>query len=425
MNPTRITALPNGFRVATTPLHGSRAAALGLWIRVGGRHEEKRQNGISHFLEHLVFKGTRRRSLQELREAIEGRGGAMNAFTAEEVTCYTAKVPSQRAIETLDVLLDMALNAALKPSDVEKERAVIGEEIKMVEDQPAQQTDESLRKLLWPDHPMGRPLTGTPASLAALGRADLAAFRDRRYTPDAMTLSASGDVNHGAILRFCRKATRRFRPALAPRPEPAPVGPSRPLFSLVPKKTEQAQIAVAVHALPFGHPEQYTLSILNLILGGNMSSRLFHVIREEKALAYDISSSVERHSDTGAWIIDAGVDPGKASKALASLLAQCKRLKKDRVSRGELRRAKDYLLGQFVTGLDNPLDVMHWTGEEVVTGNRVRNFAEIRKGVERATADGIRRLARRLLETRSLRAVVLGPFRTADKSRLERLLTLD
>lgn len=425
MHPTQVTVLANGLRVVSTPLTGSPAAALGLWVRVGGRHEEKRENGICHFLEHLVFKGTRRRSLEELRESIEGRGGAMNAFTAEELTCFTAKVPAAHALDAADILFDMALGAVMKPSDIEKERTVIAEEIKMVEDQPAQHADEALRELLWPLHPLGRPLTGTAESLRGIRRKDLVAFRDRRYTPGAMTLVASGTISHEALVRFARKATRGIPHAAVPSPDPAPHAQGRPLFRLIAKKTEQAHLALAFYALPANHPDQYALALLNVILGGNMSSRLFHAIRETQALAYDVASTLERHSDTGAWTIDAGVDPSKAQKALRSALLQCARLKHEKIGRGELRRAKDYCLGQFVTGLDNPLDVMHWTGEELASCGRVRSYPEIKRGVERATADDLFALARRLLVTRAIRAVLSGPFREREKGRFERLLALD
>lgn len=405
-----IVRLENGLRVVAVPMKERYSTAIGIWAHVGGRHEEPRLSGVSHFLEHIVFKGTKTRTANQIKEAIEGVGGSMNAFTSEEYTCFLAKVARRHFENVYEVLADMVLNASMKESDIEKERTVIMEEVKMTQDQPSQLADELLTELVWPNHSLGRPLAGTLETVAGLSRQDIAGYRDTHYTPDMLTVVAAGDID----LATLTKETKRLFSHLSPSGKKQDLHlfkptQSKPGLKLHEKSTEQTHLSLAFHALPKDHVDEFALDVLNVILGGNMSSRLFNEVREERGLAYDVGSYVRRYHETGAFVVSAGVDNKKPAEATRVILKELSKITRETVSPEELRRAKDFYLGQLELGLENSMNQMLWAGENAVTLNRCRSTEEILERVEKVTPEDIRSVAKQLFKDESLNMALVGP----------------
>lgn len=416
-DPPDIHTLENGIRVVAAPMKERQSVAIGIWAAVGARDEEARIGGVSHFLEHLVFKGTKTRTANQIKESIEGVGGSMNAFTSEEYTCFLAKVARKHFDDVFHVLSDMVLSASLKDADIEKERTVIMEEIKMTQDQPAQLADEILSEIVWPSHPLGRPIAGTLETVGGMSGDDIRAYRDTYYRPGLITVAAAGAIDDAALL----DVTRRTFGSVAGRPE-KPLGAFRvaqnaPAFRLYTKATEQTHMCLAVHSFSKDHRDEHVLDVLNVILGGNMSSRLFNEVREERGLAYDVGSYVRRYHETGAFVVSAGVDNKKASEALRVILMELEKLTREPVGADELRRAKDFYLGQLDLGLENSMNQMLWVGENAVSLGRIRSIEDVVGRVEKVTPDDLRRVAQDLFKTASLNLAVVGPCDREDDFR--------
>lgn len=420
--PSHLTRLANGLPVVTVPLRDRPSCALGIWVRAGVRDENKKLNGISHFIEHLLFKGTRSRTATDIKEAIEGKGGSFNAFTAEEATCYMATVPRQEWDRVLGILIDMMLHPRLAPADIAKERAVILEEIKMIRDQPAHYLEEVLDGLLWENHPIGMPLAGTRESISRIRREDLIRYMEHHYSPSHMTVAVSGEVHPRDVVSKVRSCV----PSRWGKPKPPERPPYRyntgPRLKVIRRKTEQVHFAMAVPGLGLEHPDRYALHALNTILGGNMSSRLFHVIREKRALVYDISSSTQSFTDAGSLSIHAGMNPGNLRETLELIFRECELIKRDGVGKGELRRSKEYLLGQLHMGFETTTELMLWAGESVLLLGQVKKLSQIEKGIQVITPRAIQRLARELFVNHSLHSTMIGDIAPAQERRLLKLL---
>ena len=405
----KILKLENGAAVVCAPLKERRSVSIGVWVGVGGRDEPVQLNGISHFLEHIVFKGTPTRTANQIKESVEGVGGSLNAFTAEEYTCFLAKASRKHFEKVFGVLSDMVLNASLDPKDIEKERTVIMEEIKMTLDQPSQLVDELLSEIVWPEHALGRPLAGTLGSVGGLTAGDLRNYRDRFYRPHGLTIAAAGDITESDLL----EAARAFFPSQMNGTDRRTLdlfgnSQRKPNIKIFEKSTEQMHLALAVHAFSKDHPDEYILELLSLILGGNMSSRLYNEVREERGLAYDIGSFIRRYHETGAFVVTAGVDHKKSQEALSVIVQQLERMCSEPVSADELRRAKDFYLGQLDLGLENSMNRMLWIGESVVTLGRCRKPEEVMAGIEKVTAEDLCRVAQGIFKTGSLNLAVVG-----------------
>jgi len=404
-----ISTLENGVRVVAAPMRERRSVAAGIWVNIGARHEESRLGGVSHFLEHIVFKGTRSRTANQIKESIEGVGGSMNAFTSEEYTCFLAKVGRKHFESVFEVLADMVLNASMKESDVEKERTVIMEEIKMTQDQPSQLADELLSEIVWPGHPLGRPIAGTLETVGKMPRNDIEGYRNAHYQPHFITVAAAGDIDQETLVRVTRKM---FPGKSDRRPDSLALfdrKQANPRVKLFSKSTEQTHLSMALHSYSKDHKDEFVLDILNVILGGNMSSRLFNEVREERGLAYDVGSYVRRYHETGAFVVSAGVDNKKPKEALEVILKELEKVTSEPVSADELRRAQDFYLGQLDLGLENSMNQMLWAGESVVTLDRCRTPEEVTRAVEAVSAEDIRRVAQSLFKTSSLNLAVVGP----------------
>ena len=365
------TRLSNGLLVATSEMPHMASVSVGLWVGVGGRYEPAALNGVSHFIEHMLFKGTQKRSAKEISQAVEGIGGYLNAFTGEESTCFYSKARHDRFDELLDVLADMFLNSTFDPAEIEKERAVIKEELAMYLDQPQHHVQELLNATLWPDQPLGRPLTGTQKTLDAMARADLVGFQRTNYVAPATLIAAAGNLSHKRVLKAVTRVASRFPAGKRPRFSPAENGQSRPRFRLLTRKTEQTQLALGIRTCSRHDQRRFALRLLNTILGENMSSRLFQVVREDRGLAYTIYSSLSFFDDTGDLVISSGLDTDNLARTLGLIFREVRRLVESPPSVAELRRARDYVLGQMKLSLESTDNQMNWLGEQLLGYGKV------------------------------------------------------
>lgn len=413
-------ALENGLKIVTNQLGGRESVSLAIWVRVGGRYEKKNLSGISHFVEHMLFKGTKKRTTKEIKESIEGVGGMLNAFTGEESTCYFVKIPKHRLEHAYDVLQDMVNDAALSVAEFKRERTVILEEIKMYLDLPSQHVHEVMSELLWANQPLGRPIAGTIETVSEMNRNHLYDHVQSYYHPKNILVTASGDIDHqyfkGITERYFAKRTTKS-PSKFEAVKDSPDA-KRTRFRFIDKKTEQTHFVIGFHGLPRNHEDRFKLGLLNVILGGNMSSRLFEQVREQRGLAYEIKSGLSFHHDSGSVTISAGVEPKKASLAVKVIMRELSKFKRLRVSKNELRCAKDYYFGQFLMGLEDTLDNALWFGERVLYGGQLPEIQEVKEEVEKVTEEDIQNLAKRLFQSKDLRLALIGPTDSGYESKI-------
>jgi predicted Zn-dependent peptidase len=414
------TLLPNGTRVVTAEMPHMASVAVGIWVGVGGRHEPARISGIAHFIEHLLFKGTQTRSAAQISEAVEGVGGYLNAFTDEEHTCFYARAHADRWPDLIDVLTDMFLESRFDPVDIAKERTVILEELSMYQDQPAELVHDLLNEIQFPRHPLGRPVIGSRATLRRMQRADFLSHLTSHYTAGATLVAAAGNLRHEDLLRTVRRRARFFRPGGKPNFEPMDQAPAGPLVRLHTKEVEQTNMGLGMRAASRHDPRRHALRVLNVILGENMSSRLFQVVREQHGLTYNVNSALTTWADTGDIVISAGLDSAELEKTLRLIVAELNRLIDHAPGGPELRRAKDYLLGQFDLGLESTENHMMWLGEQWLNHGSFTTPSEIRRNIAALSAAQVCRAARDFLgpERRSL---ALVSHRTSDRG-LARIL---
>ena len=389
--------LPSGIRVVTAPMPHVQSVSIGVWVGAGGRCEAAAQSGISHFLEHILFKGTTRRTAREISQAIEGRGGDINAFTQEENTCYYARVAASHTWQALDVLLDMIQHPRLSPADIKKERDVIIEEIMMVRDQPHQQVEETLGELMWLNHPLGRPLAGTCETVQAIGREELLAYKTRHYVPGNIVVAFAGKVDHESCVARVQAA---FPGKGGKVPGPfVPIGRSvkRKPLEVLPKDVEQVHMALGFRSFGRRDPRRFALKLFSVILGENMSSRLFQVVREQYGLAYAIQCGGHLFHDTGGFVITGGLDRERLDRALALIARELRRIKEKPVGRRELERARDYSVGQIQLGLESTTSQMMWIGEHILAYGRVKDPEEGIQSLKKVTAAEIQHLAGQIL----------------------------
>ena len=418
----RLTQLPTGLRVATAEMPHMLSVSVGIWVGVGSRYEPASLNGACHFIEHLLFKGTRRRSAKEISQAVEGIGGYLNAFTSEEATCFHARAGSARFHELLDVLMDMLLNSRFDPVELTKEREVIKEEMAMYLDEPQHQVQELLNATLWPDQPLGRSITGTTQTLDAMSRDHLLGFLHDHYVGRATLIVAAGKIHHSQALRAVQRCVSRVSSAPRRACVLARTNQSAPRLRLITKNTEQTQIALGIRTCSRHDHRRYALRLLNTILGENMSSRLFQIVREDRGLAYSIYSTPSFFSDTGDLVISAGLDTDNLAKTLRLVLRELRRLAEKPVGAGELRRARDYVFGQIDLGQESTDNQMNWIGEQLLGYGKVYSPNDIKRRLARVTASEIRAAARDFFRPEHLNLALVSPLKS-DRS-LQRLLRI-
>ena len=408
----QITRLPSGLTVATTEMPHRASVSLGLWVGVGGRYEPAALNGVSHFIEHLLFKGTPKRTAKEISQAVEGIGGYLNAFTGEESTCFYSKGRHDRFDELLDVLVDMFLNSKFDPVEIEKERGVIKEELAMYLDQPQHQVQELLNETLWPNQPLGRPLTGTVKTLDAMTRGDLLNFLRTNYVTGATLLVAAGNLSHKRVLKAVARFAHRFPRGKRPYFVPAANPQHQPRVRLVTRKMEQTQLALGFRTCSRHDERRFALRLLNTVLGENMSSRLFQVVREDRGLAYNIYSSLSFFDDTGDLVISAGLDTENVAKTLSLIQRELRHLTTTPPGASELRRARDYVIGQIDLSLENTESLMMWLGEQLLGYGQIVSPAEVKRRLSRVTASEIRGVARDFFREERLNLALVSPLKS-------------
>lgn len=401
--------LPNGVRVITVPMTERESAAVAIWVKAGARHESQKLSGTSHFLEHLLFKGTAKRNARRIKQEIEGVGGVLNAFTGEESTCYFSKLLVRHFPKALDVLSDMVNHATLPPKELEKERTVILEEIKMYKDLPSHHVHDLMSELLWPDHPLGRPIAGTEETVGGLSREEIIGYKHQFYHPKNIVVSVSGSIDTEEVME---KVGKYFPQKSSLRPSvmtPVTHHQTSPRTRFLEKASEQTHFVISLRAISRFHPKRYHLGLLNVILGSNMSSRLFEEVREKRGLAYEIRSGTSFYHDTGLLSISAGVEKSKAPMAVDVILRELEKMSRTPVTAGELRRAKDFFMSQLYMAIEDTLEHLLWVGERVLDSGEPPDHDKIKRSIEAVTAEDIREMARRIFVNKGLNFALVGP----------------
>ncbi len=418
------TTLPNGLRVLTATMPHTRSVGLSLYVGAGSRYESEEQAGLSHFIEHACFKGTERRPTpQEIFQVIDSVGGTINAATDRELTVFYCKVARPYFELALDVLADLVRRPLFAPEELEKERRVIIEELAMVADSPSQQVDVLLDETLWPGQPLGRDVAGSEATVSGLTREMAVDYLHRQYVPNNAVISLAGAIEHQEALDLVAGFLAEWEPGEPGGWFPAVNGQREPRAAVKYKKTEQAHVSLAVHGLPLQHPDRYALSLLSVILGEGMSSRLTLELRERRSLCYDVHSYVSYFQDAGAFTVYAGVDPANAREALGALVAELTLLREDGVPEPELDRAKQLAKGRLLLRMEDTRAVADWLGAQELLVGRIRTIDDVGELVDAVTVDDLQRVARQLLVPDQLNLAIVGPFRS-DKRFRSQLLRL-
>ncbi len=403
--------LKGGAKLLTATLPDRMSTALVVMLGVGSRFEDDRIGGASHFIEHLFFKGTRRRpTAKEIAEAIEGVGGVMNASTDKEVTVYWTRVPADRVDLAADVLFDIVSDSQFAPDDVERERMVILEELKMYLDQPQDYVHSLFERIMWPNHPLGRDIIGTMESVSSTSRDDLLTYLEGHYRLPNLVMAMSGAIEPDQALRLVEsRLTLPEGPNGSGEYVAAPGPLTEPVVLLHKKDTEQAHICLGTRALSYLDPDRYALDLLNTILGEGMSSRLFLEIREQRGLAYDVHSFSSKHSDGGYFAVYMGVDPKKAEEAVNAVMAELRRIASELVPDEELTKAKEFTKGRLRLGLEGTNSLATWLCQQELLTGRVKTVEEVIQLFEAVSREELQRVARRVL-SEPVQLAVIGPF---------------
>ena len=414
----RLTRLTNGLTAATAAMPHMASVSIGVWVGVGSRFETPAQAGAAHFIEHLLFKGTRQRTARQISEEVEGLGGYLNAYTSEDHTCFHAKARADRFPALLEVLMDMFLGSRLASVEIAKERVVIKEERSSYRDQPQHLVQELLNESLWPGHPLGRAIEGTLRSLDGLDRARLREFFRANYVAGNTFIVAAGKLTHAELLRAVAPFAKHF--PTGPRPVCEPVSGEKAAqpsamhrVRLHTKATEQTQLALGVRGVSRHDDRRFPLRLLNALLGECMSSRLFQSLREDRGIAYDVHSSVSSFADCGDLSIYAGVDDDKLEQVLRLITAELRRLTAKTPPASEVRRARDYVIGQFDLALEGTEPRMAWLGEQLIGHGQLIPAALTRERLAAVTPAQVRAVARDLFRSDRLCLALVSPLKTA------------
>ncbi|MCM8821345.1 MAG: insulinase family protein [Candidatus Omnitrophica bacterium] len=384
------------------------SVSMGIFVRSGVRYETEKYSGISHFIEHLLFKGTKNRSARELKEAIEGKGGSFNAFTAEEVVCYHIKILPRHMETGIEILADMIKNPLFKPEDIDKERNVILEEINMYMDIPARYVYDLLDAIMFSNHPLGTSGLGTPETLRAINRQVLLNHTENFHTGENITLGVVGNFDRDKVLRLAEthfgKIEKGGRVGFSPFKNFRKQGK----LNIKVKETEQCHFCIGFYSYPREDARRFPLAVASTILGGNMSSRLFNEVREIRGLVYDIRSQIKNLYDTGAFIISAGLRPDNLVECLRVIKDQIDNIKSTPVSEEELERAREYLVSQFLMGLEDTMEYMVWIGEQKTTRDRMISVKDVVERVRSVTVEDIQKICNDIFSKATFFAMI-GP----------------
>ncbi len=416
------TTLANGLRIVTCPMPHTHSVSICFYLGAGSRYESDAQAGISHFIEHLCFRGTEKRnSAREISGAIEGVGGIINGGTDKELTVYWCKVARPHFQLALDVLADMLLHSRIEENDIEKERRIIIEEISMSRDEPNQLVGMMLDELLWPDHPLGRDVAGTKQSVSKMTRKQMLDYIASEYSPGNTVISIAGDIQQDEVVteinkilnKWDNKKTRlNYLPYLELK---------NPRLKVERRETEQTHLCLALPGLSLQHPKRFTLDLMNVILGEGMSSRLFLEVRDKLGLAYNIHSYLDHFQDSGALTVYAGVEPKNLEIGITAILEQLTLLK-EKISVEELTKAKELSKGRLLLRMEDSRSVAGWIGGQEILNGSILDVEQVVSIIDAITVEEMRSLARELLIGDKLRLSVVGPVKSEDN--LEKLLKI-
>ena len=404
------TVLTNQLRVATSMMAHTQSVSIAIFVGAGSRYEPPELAGVSHFIEHLPFKGSEKwPTAGAVSEAIEGVGGIMNASTDREVTVFWCKVARPHFRTAFDVLLDMLINPLLDPEEVEKEREIIQEELRMTYDNPSYRVDLMIDEALWPDQAMGRDVGGTPDTVAAIDQATIREYMVRQYNPANTVVAVAGNITHEEVVDLLEEATGNWKPQTALEWEPVSGnGASGPLVRIERRRSDQSHMCLALPGLSLNDPDRYALSLLNVILGDGMSSRLFMNLREVNSLAYDVSSSINHFRDCGSMVVYCGVEPRKTNDAVRAVMHELDGMREE-VEERELHKAREYATGRLLLRMEDSRAVASWMGSQELLQEQLCSVEEILEKLKAVTPADISALATRLFQQEDLRLALVGP----------------
>ncbi len=411
----RKSALPNGIRLVTETMPHVRSVAVGIWVETGSRLEPKPLGGISHLIEHLVFKGTATRSAEEIARAIDSVGGQMDAFTAKEHTCFYVSVLDEHLPLAVSVLTDILRQPLFAPADIEKEKAVVLQEIKMVEDTPDDLIHDLFAERIWADHPLGRPILGRWDVVKEFDRDTVLGYFEREYVPERIVIAVAGHVEHERVADLFAAGFEGWGRPAAPRALTPPA--LRSGVHTVRKPLEQVHLVMGLPGVSDNAPDRYPLYLLNDIIGGSMSSRLFQEVRERQALVYSVHSGQQAYRDTGLFYVYAGTDPANLGKVLGALMKEIRALKKDGVTADELRRAKAHLKGSLMLSLESTSSRMNRLASHEMRFGSFMSMDEMLAAIDGVPMEEVDALIHRVLDEEQLSLLTLG---AADRRHLPR-----
>jgi predicted Zn-dependent peptidase len=405
--PYRKSALPNGVRLVTETMPHVRSVAVGIWVETGSRAEPEALGGISHLIEHLVFKGTASRSAQEIARAIDSVGGHMDAFTAKEHTCFYVSVLDDHLPLAVDLLADILRHPLFAPEDIEKEKAVVLQEIKMVEDTPDDLIHDLFAERVWADHPLGRPILGRWDVVKGFARDTLLDYFRREYAPGRIVVAVAGNAEHAQVTDLFAAGFEGWEQPLEAQPLVPPT--IHPGVHAMQKTLEQVHLVMGLPGVPDAAPDRHALYLLNDILGGSMSSRLFQEIRERQGLVYSVHSGQQAYRDTGLFYVYAGTDPANLGKVLHALMKEIRALKKDGITTDELRRSKDHLKGSLMLSLESTSSRMNRLARHEMRFGTFMSMDEMLAAIDAVHLEDVEALIHRVLDEEQLALMTLGP----------------
>jgi predicted Zn-dependent peptidase len=418
----RKTTLPNGLRIITSEMPHTRSVSICIYIGVGSRYETPEQAGVSHYLEHMVFKGTELHpEPQEISAIIESTGGILNAATEHESTVYWCKVAKPHFKPSLELLLDMLRNSVFEPESIEKERLVVIEELNMVNDYPNYKVDAIIDEMLWPDHALGKDVGGSKESVNGITRKMMMDFIDEHYSPSNIVISVAGSITHDEVVDCVQSSSHGWKKTKSSSWAPYNGAQTESHSRLEYRKTEQAHMCIGLPGISLTHPDRYAMDLLSVILGEGMSSRLFVEVREKRALAYDVHSGTSHFLDTGAFVVNAGVDPKRVYDAVETILEQIGSLCED-IPEEELAKAQSLSAGRLQLRMEDTRVVASWAGSQELLVNEIQDLEDVISRIDAITTDDLRRVANEYLVTDMLNMAVVGPCR--GYRRLEKMLKL-
>jgi predicted Zn-dependent peptidase len=417
-----IHTLKNGLRIVLAPMQGTKTATAIVMSGTGSRYETAKENGLAHFLEHMFFKGTKKRpSARAISEELDGLGSQYNAFTSKDRTAYWAKTSAQNLDKALDVVMDIFLNSTLPQKEIEKERGAVIQEIDMYEDMPMRTVDNVFDALLFgEEHPLGRTILGPKENIRSFTRKEFETYHAKHYGPSNTIVCVAGNFDDKKVLAKVAKAFKSLKATPSSVPEQFDTARANAGVRIKEKKTDQTQLMVGVPAYPYDHKDEYALSVLASLLGGGMSSRLFMEVREKRGLAYSVHAWTDKYPDTGYFVVQAGVEHAKLEEALTVIIAEFKKVARSAVPAAELKKVKSYMKGTTTLAMESSDSIAEHAASSLIQRGRIRTLDEILKGIEKVTTKDVQRVAKDILKADKLALAVIGPH--ADQAKLSKLL---